>query len=98
MDEVIKGKIVMKQLTKQDLKDNMVPGIKYHHQSWAFGYVSRKLEPSDIKAHPYIGQYGIGFITYSPSYRSTRYHITEYWIADKDTSTEVLDLIHDMLG
>lgn len=45
--------------------------------SWARGYISRKTEG---KIEPYTGRYGNGYKIHRPTYRSTQYHIVEYYI------------------
>ena len=51
--------------------------FKYHHTSWARGYVSRK---SDGYAEPYKGRLGIGFIHHAPAWSSTVYHYVFYYL------------------
>ena len=49
-----------------------------HHSAWCLGYVSRKID--ETKPQLYKGRFGTGYVTYSPSWRSSRYCHINYYI------------------
>lgn len=55
--------------------------IKKHHDSAAWGYLSRK-HPEQQPAAVYHGKFGDGFTRRQPRWDTTGYHTIEYYITD----------------
>lgn len=55
----------------------VLQNTRYHHTSWARGYISRKTNGYII---PYKGKFGIGYAWHRPSWHSTTYHLVSYYI------------------
>lgn len=54
-------------------------GMKLHHTALARGYISRKIEGT---VESYDGVFGKGFKVMKPNFKSSRYVIVEYWVAE----------------
>ena len=52
-------------------------GLIFHHIAWERGYLSRKESPFLTK---YKGKFGEGYKLHIPTYKSTHYHIIEYFV------------------
>ena len=68
--------------TNMTFKDLPMDQLRCHHTALARGYVSRKLSVDDLPVYEYYGRYGVGFIVYLPSYKSTRYCVACYYIKE----------------
>lgn len=56
-------------------------GYKYHHESTAKGYVSRKSHAGGgVLAYPYEGRFGKGYVVFSPRYDTTNYCFVRYYL------------------
>ena len=66
----------------QELMQRVREGaLSYHHDAWARGYISRKTARDEsYDVYSYSGKFGDGFVVYKPSFKSTSYHIVEYYI------------------
>ena len=66
----------------QELMQRVREGaLAYHHDAWARGYISRKTARAEsYPVSSYAGRFGKGFVVYKPSFKSSSYHIVEYYI------------------
>lgn len=60
-----------------DEVDLIVKGTCFHHNSWANGYVSRKV---CAIVEPYSGKFGTGFRVHTPAFNSSKYHEVSYYL------------------
>lgn len=63
-------------MTLEQLKSS--PAYHKHHSARRRAYASRKT--GETQPVPYKGKYGVGYVTYSPSWDSTRYCWVNYYI------------------
>lgn len=70
------------KMTYQELMQRVREGVLcFHHAAWCRGYISRKTaRDENYPVYSYSGRFGNGFVVYKPSFKSTIYHIVEYYI------------------
>ena len=70
------------KMTYQELMQRVREGVLcFHHGAWCRGYISRKTaRDENYPVYSYSGRFGNGFVVYKPSFKSTIYHIVEYYI------------------
>ena len=55
--------------------------LSFDHDAFIAGYIS--ITSAHIETYPvysYRGRFGIGFVVHKPSFKSTKYHVIEYYI------------------
>ena len=69
-------------MTYQELMRRVSDSVlSFSHAAWHRGYISRKTERDEsYSVYSYDGRFGKGFVVYKPSFKSTTYHIVEYYI------------------
>ena len=69
-------------MTYQEFMQCVSDGVlSFHHDAWSRGYISRRTARDEsYSVHSYSGRFGSGFVVYKPSFKSTSYHIVEYYI------------------
>ena len=69
-------------MTYQELLQSVNAGVlSFSHDAWARGYISRKnARDESYQVWSYKGRFGAGFVVHKPSFKSTSYHIIEYYI------------------
>ena len=69
-------------MTYQELMQHVRAGVlSFDHDAWRRGYISRKTAHNEsYPVWSYQGRFGSGFVVYKPSFKSTSYHIVEYYI------------------
>ena len=70
------------EMTYQELMTRVSEGaLSFSHDAWHRGYISRKTARDEsYSVYSYSGRFGSGFVVYKPSFKSTSYHIVEYYI------------------
>ena len=69
-------------MTYQELMQHARDSVlRFDHDAWHRGYISRKTAHDEsYQVYTYNGRFGSGFVVYKPSFKSTSYHIVEYYI------------------
>ena len=69
-------------MTYQELKQRASEGVlRFDHDAYTRGYISRKTAHDEsYPVYSYAGRFGSGFVVHKPSFKSTSYHIVEYYI------------------
>ena len=69
-------------MTYQELIQRVSDGVlRFDHDAFQRGYISRKTARDEsYPVYSYNGRFGSGFVVYKPSFKSTSYHIVEYYI------------------
>ena len=69
-------------MTYQELMQRVSEGVlRFDHDAYTRGYISRKTARNEsYPVYSYNGRFGSGFIVHKPSFKSTTYHIVEYYI------------------
>lgn len=70
------------KMTYQELKQLVNDGVlSFDHDAWTIGYLSRKsARDENYPVYSYDGRFGRGFVVHKPSFKSTSYHVIEYYI------------------
>ena len=68
-------------MTYNNIMTMVANGTLYlHHSAYFRGYVSRKLQASELYGYPYKGRFGTGYTVDIPTHMSTRYSVRLYFI------------------
>lgn len=64
-----------------------IDGCTYHHSALKAGYVSRK---SDGYVTSYRGRFGTGYLVHKPNWKSSNYHIVDYYIKEDNHDSQTV--------
>ena len=70
------------KMTYQELMQRESEGVlSFSHDAFTAGYISiTSAHTETYPVYSYRGRFGSGFVVHKPSFKSTKYHVIEYYI------------------